>query len=109
MSKTIDRVEIISGGVGAGQFRRRMMETGRYGTINELASAEKINSSCVSRLLRLTRPAPNIVRAILEGRQPDGLTLPGLMEPFTVEWGRQKAATHPSRAATSPTAKCWPP
>jgi hypothetical protein len=33
---------------------RRMMEEGRYGTINELASAEKINSSYVSRLLRLT-------------------------------------------------------
>ena len=31
---------------------RRMMEAGRYGTIDELAAAEKINSSYVSRLLR---------------------------------------------------------
>jgi hypothetical protein len=72
---------------------RRMMEAGRYGTINELAAAEKINSSYVSRLLRLTLLAPDIVEAILDGRQPEGMTLPGLMEPFPVEWEGQQAAT----------------
>jgi hypothetical protein len=68
---------------------RRMMETGRYATINEPAAAEKINSSYVSRLLRLTLLAPDIVEAILDGRQLEGMTLPGLMEPFPVEWARQ--------------------
>jgi len=68
---------------------RRMMETGRYGTIDELAAAEKINSSYVSRLLRLTLLAPGIVEAILDGRQPEPITLPALMEPFPVEWERQ--------------------
>ena len=34
-----------------------MMEKGRFGTTNELAATEKINSSYVSRLLRLTLPA----------------------------------------------------
>jgi hypothetical protein len=68
---------------------RRMMEAGRYGTINELAAAENINSSYVSRLLRLTLLAPEIVEAILNGRQPEGMTLPGLMEPFPVEWEQQ--------------------
>ena len=71
---------------------RRMMETGCYATINELAAAEKINSSFVSRLLRLTLLAPDIVEAILDGRQPEGMTLPGLMEPFPVEWTLQTAA-----------------
>jgi len=71
---------------------RRMLETGRYGTIDELATAEKINSSYVSRLLRLTLLAPDIVEAILDGRQLEGITLPGLMEPFPVEWGRQPTA-----------------
>ncbi|NDG50016.1 MAG: hypothetical protein EBY30_13495 [Rhodospirillales bacterium] len=69
---------------------RRMLETGRYGTIDELAAAEKINSSYVSRLLRLTLLAPDIVEAILDGRQPEEITLPGLMEPFPVEWERQR-------------------
>jgi len=70
---------------------RRMMETGRFDTLNELAAAEKINSSYVSRLLRLTLLAPEIIEAILDGRQPDGMRLPGLMEPFPVEWERQRA------------------
>jgi hypothetical protein len=70
---------------------RRQMETGRYGTINELAAAEKINSSYVSRVLRLTLLAPDIVEAILDGRQTEGMTLPGLMEPFPVEWQGQRA------------------
>jgi hypothetical protein len=68
---------------------RRMLESGRFATINELAAAEKINSSYVSRLLRLTLLAPDIVEAILDGRQPQGMTLPGLMEPLPVEWARQ--------------------
>jgi len=66
-----------------------MLEKGRYGTIDELAAADKINSSYASRLLRLTLLAPDIVEAILDGRQPDGMTLPGLMEPFPVEWEQQ--------------------
>jgi hypothetical protein len=74
---------------------RRMMETGRYGTIDELAAAEKINSSYVSRLLRLTLLAPDIVEVILDGRQPEGMTLPALMEPFPVEWARQKGRPPP--------------
>jgi len=69
---------------------RQMLETGRYGTIDELAAAEKINSSYVSRVLRLTLLAPGLVEAILDGRQPEGMTLPGLMEPFPVEWEQQR-------------------
>jgi hypothetical protein len=68
---------------------RRMLETGEFATVQELAAAEKINSSYVSRVLRLTLLAPGIVEAILDGRQPAGMTLPALMEPFPLEWGRQ--------------------
>jgi hypothetical protein len=68
---------------------RRMLESGRFATIDELAAAEKINSSYISRLLRLTLLSPDIVEAILNGRQPDGMTLPALMEPFPVEWALQ--------------------
>ena len=49
---------------------RKLLETGVYGTIEELAAAEKINSSYVSRVLRLTLLAPEIVEAILEGDSP---------------------------------------
>ena len=68
---------------------RKLLETDRYATIGEIAAAEKINDSFVSRMLRLTLLAPEIVEAILDGRQPDGVTLPGLLEPFPVEWEKQ--------------------
>ena len=69
---------------------RRMLETGLYGTIDEIAAAEKINDSYVSRVLRLTPLAPDIVEAILDGRQPEGMTLPGLLKEVPVEWERQQ-------------------
>ena len=72
---------------------RRMLEIGHFATIKDLAAAEKINSSYVSRVLRLTLLAPDVVEAILDGRQPDGMTLPGLLKPFPVEWGSQRADT----------------
>ena len=65
---------------------RRMLETGRFGTLAELASAEKINASYVSRILRLTLLAPDTVEAILDGRQPEGMKLPTLLEGVAVEW-----------------------
>ena len=74
----------------------QMMETGRFATLNELAAAEKINPSYVSRLLRLTLLAPDIIEAILDGRQPEGMTLPALMEPFPVGWGRTCPMARPS-------------
>jgi hypothetical protein len=36
-----------------------------------LAAAEKVNSSYVSRLLRLTLLAPHIIEVIPDGRQSD--------------------------------------
>jgi len=65
---------------------RRLLESGQFATVQELATAEKINASYVSRVLRLTLLAPDIVEAILDGRQPEGMTLPGLMEGVAVEW-----------------------
>lgn len=43
---------------------------------DELAKLEKINASYVSRVLRLTLLAPEIVEAILGGRQSAKVTLP---------------------------------
>ena len=71
---------------------RRLLETGVYGTIAEIAAAEKINSSYVSRLLRMTLLAPYIVEALLDGRQPTEVTLTVLMRPFPVAWEEQVEA-----------------
>jgi hypothetical protein len=37
--------------------------------------------------------APDIVEAIMDGLEPEKLTLPALMEAFPVEWERQREAT----------------
>jgi hypothetical protein len=68
---------------------RKLLETGLHGTIEELAKAEKINASYVSRILRLTLLAPQVVEVILHGRQPSDLTLAKIMEPFPVIWQEQ--------------------
>ena len=70
---------------------RRLLETGRFTTINELAAAEKINSSYVSRVLRLTLLAPDIVEAILDGKQGPEVTLAQGLEPFPLAWQLQGA------------------
>ena len=67
-----------------------MLESGVVSTVGEIAAREKINKSYVSRVLRLTLLAPEIVEAILDGRQAPEMTLPGLMGPFPVEWDRQQ-------------------
>ena len=68
----------------------RLLETGVHGTVDEIARAEDINPSYVSRILRLTLLAPDIVDAILDGRQPSALTLARLMKPIPLEWERQR-------------------
>ena len=69
---------------------RRLLEEGKFGSVTELADAEKINKSYVSRVLRLSLLAPDIVEAILAGRQPATLGLPDLFTVFPVEWEAQR-------------------
>ena len=68
----------------------RMLKHGEYGTLVELGAAERISCPYVCRVLRLTLLAPDIVEAIVDGRQPAELTLPVLLRPFPVEWAEQR-------------------
>ena len=68
---------------------KRMLESGEFATINELAEREGIAPSYITRVLRLTLLAPDIVEAILDGRQGSEVTLAFLMEPFAVGWEDQ--------------------
>jgi len=71
---------------------RRMLEAGEHGTVRELAKAEKVNETYISRALRLTLLAPDMVEAILDGQQPEGMTLPRVMEAVEVKWAQQRIA-----------------
>ena len=68
-----------------------MLEDGTYCTIAEIAAAEKIMSSYVARVLRLTLLAPDMVEVILKGRQPAEITLAVLVRRFSVGWKEQRA------------------
>ena len=71
---------------------RKLLETGHFSTIAEIADAENINPSYVSRVLRTTLLAPEIVEAILAGKQPEGLTMARAMKPFPLRWSSQTLA-----------------
>ena len=68
---------------------KRMLESGEFATIAELAEREGIAPSYMTRLLRLTLLSPEIVEAILDGRQSAEVTLASLLEPFPLEWAAQ--------------------
>ena len=70
---------------------KRMLEEGDHATLSDLAEAEKINLPYLSRVLRLTLLAPDIVEAVLDGRQPERLTLAVVLDPFPVDWHEQRA------------------
>ena len=67
-----------------------MLESGEVASVKDLAKQEKIDDSYVARVLRLTLLAPDIVEAILNGCQPDGMSYRELAKPFPVEWSLQR-------------------
>ena len=71
---------------------KRMLESGEFASISELAENEGIAFTYMARVLRLTLLAPDIVEAILDGRQRPEVTLARVLEPFPVEWMSQGAA-----------------
>ena len=66
-----------------------MLESGEFATIAELAEREGIAPSYMTRVLRLTLLAPDIVEAILDGKQGPEVTLARVLAPFPVAWDRQ--------------------
>jgi hypothetical protein len=71
---------------------RRQLDDGVHATLEDLAKAKGVAPSYVSRVLRLTLLAPEIVEAILDGRQPAELQLDDLLAGFPLEWEGQRKA-----------------
>ena len=69
---------------------KRMLESGEFATIFELAEREGIAPSYMTRVLRLTLLAPDIVDAILDGKQGPEVTLARAIETFPIEWEKQR-------------------
>ncbi len=96
---------------------KRMLESSEFVTIAELAECEGIAPSYMTRVLRLTLLAPDIVEAILDGRQRAGLTLETLRKPAPAQWREQmswlcrnrEASEHGSRPLPAATAYSYNP
>jgi hypothetical protein len=77
--------------VRAHRWRRRI-ESGQAKSITNLAEQEGVTDAYVCRLLPLTCLAPDIVEAILDGRQAKGLRLSELLGNGPVTWEEQRSA-----------------
>lgn len=69
---------------------KRMLDDGRYGSVTELAAGEKLDRGYLGKILMLTLLAPDIVEAILDGRQSAELGVQVLRQGFSVEWEEQR-------------------
>ncbi len=78
---------------------QRMLDHGRYGSLTELAAAEKVDRSFLGKLLSLTLLAPDLAEAILEGRCEAGLTT--LLRPLPAFWPEQASALSSELRSTS--------
>ncbi|HEV7254758.1 MAG TPA: hypothetical protein VGN97_16870 [Mesorhizobium sp.] len=70
---------------------QRLLDEGHYATVGDLARAKKLDQSFVSRILRLTLLAPDIVEAILDERQVPNVQRQTLMRVLPREWSEQRA------------------
>ena len=69
---------------------RKMLDEGVHATLEDVARSKGVAPSYVSRVLRLTLLAPEIVEAILDGGQPVKLQLNDLLEGFPADWVGQR-------------------
>ena len=77
--------------VRAHRWRRRI-ESGQAKSITDLAEQEGVTDAYVCRLLPLTCLAPDIVEAILDGRQPKGLRLAEMLGNGPMDWNGQRCS-----------------
>ena len=71
---------------------RRRIESGRAKSITDLAAQEGVTDAYVCRLLPLTCLAPDVVEAILDGRQPKGLRLAEMLGNGPLGWDEQRVS-----------------
>lgn len=68
----------------------QLLENGDVKSVAELARSLNVDNSYVVRTLKLTTLAPDIVEAILNGEEPDGLSLSKLVLSFPADWEEQR-------------------
>ncbi|HOV75290.1 MAG TPA: hypothetical protein PK967_15070 [Candidatus Hydrogenedentes bacterium] len=67
-----------------------LLETGKVASLGELAAHVGVDPAYISRFLRLTLLAPDIIERILDGREPSGLSLRILLNEMPAVWEEQR-------------------
>ena len=69
---------------------QKLLDEGRYGSITEMAEAERIERGYLGSLLRLTLLAPALVEEVMTGRAGSIRGLPELLQSFPEVWEHQQ-------------------
>lgn len=79
--------------IGKAFYWQKMIDTGEVANATDLARRFKLEPGWVSEVLRMTRLAPDIIRAVLDGRQPRHLNLHALrgrQAEVPLDWDEQR-------------------
>lgn len=74
---------------------KKLLDEGRYSSIRQMATKFGIAHPYMARIMRLTLLAPDVIEAILDGKEPDGLSLEQLRRPMPVLWTEQASMLKP--------------
>jgi len=74
---------------------KKLLDEGGFTSIRQMATRLGIAHPYVARVMRLTLLAPDIIEAILDGNEPDGLSLERLRRPMPMLWEEQTARIAP--------------
>ncbi len=74
---------------------QEMIETGQAKSNSDLARRLKLDQSYIARTIRLASLAPDIVETILDGQEPDGLSLKTMRGEIPLEWEEQTQSNRP--------------
>jgi hypothetical protein len=70
---------------------KRMLDDGLFTSITEIAENEKLSFTYISRVLRLSTLAPDLVEEIIDGKQPRSLMLAELLDGVPPSWTEQRS------------------
>ena len=79
--------------IGKAFYWQKMIDTGEVANATELARRFRLEPGWVSEVLRMTRLAPDIIRAVLDGKQPRHLNLHALrgrQAEVPLDWDAQR-------------------
>jgi hypothetical protein len=69
-----------------------MIDSGEVSGVEVIAAQYGVDRAYIGRILNLADLAPDIVQAILQGREPSGLSLQTLTRDLRVQWGQHRTA-----------------